>query len=353
MDNKRYILNDTLLVFKNEQGLVLSLPEENSFVIDQNIDAFIFLLNQFFLPNSFEQAFENAIDNGIDFKDVEEETQCFLIKENLIKSFFVPKEIETSLTNKQLTKYDRQIRHFSSKNGQNFKTAIRMQESICQAHVMIIGVGGIGSYLSSGLALLGVKELTLIDFDNIELSNTSRQILYTENDLGKDKLSVAKQKLLDYNPELKINCYNINIKDETSLESVSTDGVSMLSLCADKPLLEIHYIIDSFCQKRNIPWIMGGPFSQGRVSLGPIIIPRKTASYTDMVKKSHIIDDDISRINSRRISAIIDSDNSLAAKMQEVEIIKYLTKYQEVSVLGKQFIIDTATWNIEEICLCD
>lgn len=63
----------------------------------------------------------------------------------------------------------------------------------------------------------GVEKLILVDFDKIELSNTSRQILYDETDVGKYKVDVAKEKLLKYNSNLQIDIYNVYIQSAEDL----------------------------------------------------------------------------------------------------------------------------------------
>ncbi|MBQ8427132.1 MAG: tRNA threonylcarbamoyladenosine dehydratase [Clostridia bacterium] len=73
------------------------------------------------------------------------------------------------------------------------------------SHVAVFGIGGVGGYTAEALVRSGIGEITIIDNDTVELSNLNRQIIATVNSLGKDKVSVMKERLLSINPSLKIH----------------------------------------------------------------------------------------------------------------------------------------------------
>jgi ubiquitin-activating enzyme E1 C len=81
------------------------------------------------------------------------------------------------------------------------------QEVISSSKVIIVGVGALGCEIAKNLALVGVGNLILIDMDTIEISNLSRQMLFTEKDKGKLKADVAKESLNVLNPEVNITTY--------------------------------------------------------------------------------------------------------------------------------------------------
>lgn len=70
-----------------------------------------------------------------------------------------------------------------------------------QAHFCIVGIGGVGSWSAEVAARSGIGKITLIDHDDIELSNINRQIHTTLNSLGKSKVKVMQQRILSINPE--------------------------------------------------------------------------------------------------------------------------------------------------------
>ena len=79
------------------------------------------------------------------------------------------------------------------------------QMRICESHIALIGVGGIGCAAAQYLASSGVGELTLCDFDSVAESNLSRQILYTTTDIGCAKVDAAAEHLQALNPDTRIN----------------------------------------------------------------------------------------------------------------------------------------------------
>ncbi|MHA1248933.1 MAG: HesA/MoeB/ThiF family protein, partial [Candidatus Helarchaeota archaeon] len=82
------------------------------------------------------------------------------------------------------------------------------QDKLYNATVFIAGVGALGSIAALNLSLMGVKNLILCDYDTVEISNLSRQILFFEEDIGEFKVNAAKKNLLRWNPTLNIEIYN-------------------------------------------------------------------------------------------------------------------------------------------------
>lgn len=84
------------------------------------------------------------------------------------------------------------------------------------AHVAIFGIGGVGGYVVEALARSGVGTLDLIDNDEVSLSNINRQIIATHSTIGKYKVDVAKERILDINPLAKVNAYKTFFMPETA-----------------------------------------------------------------------------------------------------------------------------------------
>ncbi len=77
-------------------------------------------------------------------------------------------------------------------------------EKLKNAHVALFGVGGVGGYVAEALARSGIGKLTLVDHDTVSLSNRNRQILATEETVGKDKVTVAAERMKTINPNIKV-----------------------------------------------------------------------------------------------------------------------------------------------------
>ncbi len=115
--------------------------------------------------------------------------------------------------------------------------------------VCIVGAGGLGSSASAIMACEDSLDLVLIDDDVIEESNLQRQVLFTEDDVGKSKVSVAKERLLDINPGMDIRAVQSRL-DARCQELLKSD---LILDCTDN--LETRHLINRFAYEKNIPWV--------------------------------------------------------------------------------------------------
>jgi len=106
-------------------------------------------------------------------------------------------------TRKQIDRYSRQI--ILKKVG------VVGQKKLLKSRVLIVGAGGLGSPISIYLAALGIGKIGIVDKDNVEISNLSRQIIFQTNDVNKKKSSTAISKLKKINPNIKLKSFNKNL----------------------------------------------------------------------------------------------------------------------------------------------
>ncbi len=88
---------------------------------------------------------------------------------------------------------------------------------LSRAHMMVIGIGGVGSWLAEALVRSGVGEITLLDMDDVCITNINRQIHALQSTIGKSKIDLMAQRLRDINPEVTVNC----IDDFLEIENIS------------------------------------------------------------------------------------------------------------------------------------
>ena len=89
-------------------------------------------------------------------------------------------------------------------------------ETLRAARVAVFGIGGVGGYTVEALARCGVGQLDLIDSDTVSVSNINRQILATHSSVGKLKVDVAKERILDINPDCVVRTFPIFYLPETA-----------------------------------------------------------------------------------------------------------------------------------------
>ncbi len=122
------------------------------------------------------------------------------------------------------------------------------QQSIIDTRVIIIGIGGLGCPVSQYLAASGVGHLSLIDHDNIEVSNLQRQVLYTTQDIGKPKVEVAKERLQNLNTLITIKAINQSVFDLNLAELFAHADVILD--CTDNA--ETRHLINSEAVKSKV-----------------------------------------------------------------------------------------------------
>lgn len=132
------------------------------------------------------------------------------------------------------------------------------------AHVMVIGLGGLGNPVAQYLAAAGIGKLTLVDHDRIELHNIHRQPLFGIQDVGHSKADVASKKLKELYPAITFESIFKRFDTESAKEL--TEPINMIADCTDN--FNSRYAIDSVAFSRKTPVLFGAiHLNEGRLSL--------------------------------------------------------------------------------------
>ena len=124
-------------------------------------------------------------------------------------------------------------------------------EKLSNAKVAIFGLGGVGSFVLEGLVRAGVGSFVLIDDDRICLTNLNRQILATRKTVGQPKVEVAKQRILDINPDANVEIHQEFFMPDT--EGILDNSIDYIVDCIDTVTAKIELVIRA--DKLNIPII--------------------------------------------------------------------------------------------------
>ena len=93
---------------------------------------------------------------------------------------------------------------------------------LSRSTVVVAGLGGGGSYAVEALARAGVGELVLIDHDVVSITNLNRQLIATHGTLGRDKVEVARERVLDINPHCRVSAHK-KFLDSASIPSLVSE----------------------------------------------------------------------------------------------------------------------------------
>lgn len=91
-------------------------------------------------------------------------------------------------------------------------------DRLAQCRVAVFGIGGVGGYTAEALARSGIGEIDLIDSDTVSLTNLNRQIIALRSTIGKYKVDVMKERILDINPDIKVHAHKCFYLPETKDE---------------------------------------------------------------------------------------------------------------------------------------
>ena len=130
------------------------------------------------------------------------------------------------------------------------------QERLRRAHVLQLGVGGLGSAVLPGLAGAGVGRITLLDCDRVEVKNLTRQSLYTEADVGQPKLERAAARARAINSSVRISTVERRVGGPEDIADL-LDGVDLVVCGIDRPR-QVAFWVNDACVRAGVPMIAGG-----------------------------------------------------------------------------------------------
>ena len=125
-------------------------------------------------------------------------------------------------------------------------------EKLKNSKVAIFGIGGVGSFVVEGLVRAGVENFVLIDDDKICLTNLNRQIIATRKTIGKYKADVAKERILEINPNANVEVYKEFYMPDSKTNIINKE-LSYVVDCVDTVTAKIGIIMQA--KKENIPVI--------------------------------------------------------------------------------------------------
>ncbi|MFD1009326.1 tRNA cyclic N6-threonylcarbamoyladenosine(37) synthase TcdA [Oceanisphaera ostreae] len=127
--------------------------------------------------------------------------------------------------------------------------------TFAQSHICVIGIGGVGSWAAEALARSGVGAITLIDMDDICITNTNRQIHALSNQIGQEKTVAMGERIARINPDCKVTIVDDFISADNQAEYLLTDFDYVLD-AIDSVKAKVALI--AFCKRNKIPIITAG-----------------------------------------------------------------------------------------------
>lgn len=124
-----------------------------------------------------------------------------------------------------------------------------------KGHIAVIGLGGVGSWVVEALARTGINKLTLIDLDEVCVTNINRQLPALYSTIGKSKAQVLKERILDINPKAEVNVV-LDFVTPANMETLISKEFDLVIDAIDSLKSKVELL--SFCQAHGIKVITSG-----------------------------------------------------------------------------------------------
>jgi molybdopterin/thiamine biosynthesis adenylyltransferase/rhodanese-related sulfurtransferase len=213
------------------------------------------------------------------------------------------------------------------------------QQALRDAHVAIVGVGGLGSPVLGYLAAAGVGHLTLIDSDTVEISNLHRQPIYTTADVGRSKSEAAASYALGLNPTIEVGHSSTVLDSSTALDLLQ--GHDLVVTCTDS--FETTQAINGAAVHLGIPMVFGSVYrTEGQLA---VFDARSGPCYACAFPEGNG-----GTGLDCSIVGVLGPVTGVVGSMQAVEVLKVMTGSREVNTTSL-VIYDALSQTIDTVTL--
>lgn len=224
-----------------------------------------------------------------------------------------------------------------------------MQAALRAAHVLVIGTGGLGSWVLAALCASGVGRYTLVDPDVVELSNLNRQILFGPESLGRPKVREAADWVMRYDPRAEVLAVHEEVRGRDDVERLLA-GTDLVVLAADWPPYEISRWVNAACLAAGVPFVTAGQ-QLPIVKVGPAYVPGHTGCFIcherELRTASPLYDEYVAHVKaSRRPIPTLGTASGVAGALAAQEVVTLLLTGQS-SIAGAAAILDLTTMRLE------
>jgi len=225
------------------------------------------------------------------------------------------------MNDEQLLRYSRQILLPTF--------GIEGQEKLLNSHVLIMGLGGLGSPVAMYLAAAGIGKITLVDFDDVELSNLQRQIIHNTSRINQSKVESAAATIQQLNPLIETTCINKQLEEKDLIDLLP--NVDLVVDATDN--FSTRFMINRACFKTSTPLVSGAAIRmEGQVSVFNFNQP-------DSPCYRCLYDEHGEENTSCSENGVMAPMVGIIGSIQAMEAIKLLANYGE-TLTGKLLITD-------------
>ena len=178
-------------------------------------------------------------------------------------------------------------------------------EKLRKAKVAVFGLGGVGSFVCEGLARSGIGNFILVDYDKVDKSNINRQLIATEKTIGKYKVDLMRERILEINPNAKVEVYKEFYMADSKVDII-TEDLSYAVDCVDTIMAKIAIICN--CDAIDVPVIS----SMGTGNkLDPSMFEVADIYETSVCPLARIMKKDLRKRNIKKLKVVYSKENPI------------------------------------------
>lgn len=155
-------------------------------------------------------------------------------------------------------------------------------EKLQNANLLIVGLGGVGSFAAEFLARSGVGKMTIVDGDTVDITNINRQLPALHSTIGKSKVEVVADRLLDINPKLELVKINEFLSPEKMEEVIDSQKFNYILDCIDSVTPKVTLLLMAKRRKIKIVSCMG---AGGKINPAKVMVRDISKTYNCFLAK--------------------------------------------------------------------
>lgn len=151
-------------------------------------------------------------------------------------------------------------------------------ETLKSKNILVVGLGGVGSYAAEFVARVGVGKMTIVDGDVVDLTNVNRQLPALQSTVGESKVHLMAERLKGVNPDIELTILKEFLQPERMEEIISVGGFDFVLDCIDSVTPKLNIIMA--CMKYDVP-IMSSMGAGGKLDPAKVKIADIAKTHTD------------------------------------------------------------------------
>lgn len=327
-DNVTYKIKDSVDLFLSNEIFIMAYymntRQRKSFKVNEET---IYLLECIDGEKTLQEIKEYMLENYMVPHSFVETVIQSMIKNHIVTA--VVKNIGI-LAQNDFERYTRQINYFTE-FLESEESGIIAQSQVMSSKIAVFGIGAVGGDIAIQLAMAGVSNMVLYDFDKVEISDTARHMYYRNQYDGLDKVEALAIELKNINKKISIEIVRESMKPETEVENLIKKMDFVINTMDEPYIGYTASKISRICIKHKVAHFIAGGFDAHLASTGELIIPYVTPCvecYSGYFKeklkmwkpKKHPV-----TTRDKEIGGLA-SMSLFSASYASIEIVKYLAK---------------------------